>query len=132
MRLLLALACGLLLAAPAFAGQVPIHLTLQGGGLSLRAAGTGPTRHLTLTDARGNGHGWRLVGSSRAALKVTSVTVRCVATCTLPRTLTSYPVTLAGGSQTVLEALPETGMGQMRVDLDLSGLGAVAFALRDR
>src|SRR2546421_11815823 len=100
-RLLSICLLALVFAAPAAAGDAHVKLGFAGGGLSLTTGGTDAAGRIPLTvrDARGTGAGWELRVHGTAT--VASVLIRCSAgsTCTLPRSVVSYPV--AAGAKTV-------------------------------
>jgi len=105
-------ALALLIAAPAFGGDVAVTLGLKTGSLTLRApqlsaaAGKATEIPLTVADGRGSGAGWTLDLSSKN-VAITSITARCApgSTCTLPRS------TGTASGTAILRAAPDSGMG---------------------
>jgi hypothetical protein len=70
---------------------------------------------VTVADGRGSGAGWTLKLTSGAPVAITGITARCAAgsTCTLPQLV---------GSDGVLRALPDTGMGVMQLVVTVAPL----------
>jgi hypothetical protein len=125
---LLCSALALLLAAPAFGGNVAVTLGLKTGGLTLQApeafAAAGKTIQIPITvaDGRGSGAGWTLQLTSPRSVAVTSITARCAAgsTCTLPRSIGA-----ASGSA-ILHVAPDSGMGVMELVVTVAPLAQSA------
>lgn len=126
-------ALALLIAAPAFGGNVAVTLGLKSGSLTLRApqlsaaAGKAVLVPLTVADGRGSGAGWTLQLSSKD-VAVTSITARCApgSTCTLPRSIGT-----ASGT-TILHVAPDSGMGVIDLVVTVApldqGAGAVPLS----
>jgi hypothetical protein len=121
----------LLIAAPAFGGNVTVTLGLKTGGLTLQApqasatAGKAIQVPITVADARGSGAGWTLQLSSAKNVAITSITARCAAgsTCTLPRS-----VGTPDGSA-ILHVAPDSGMGVMELVVTVAPLAQSAGAV---
>jgi hypothetical protein len=128
--LVLAAALAALVAsAPALAGDVTVKLGFSSGGLSLAADKGGA---LKLVDARGTGAGWQLRLTTRQAVTVTQISVRCAAgsTCTLPRTVTSYPLVVSPGTPTtILSAAGRSGMGALQIVVRTDGGSSLSFSV---
>jgi hypothetical protein len=126
--LLLSILAALVMTAPAFAGTIVVTVGLNQGGLSLQAptataTATAPVQiPVTVTDARGTGAGWTLKLTSATPVTVTSITARCASgsTCTLPKSSAS------ADGQTLLQVLPNTGMGVIQLTVTIAPLGANA------
>jgi hypothetical protein len=125
------------------ARALDIHVTanIHPGHLTLTAATdvTSPAERMhglhrvliTVTDARGHGHGWQLSVRANSAANeestVVGIDARCGrrSTCTLPRDLPSLPATLMTGRRTpVLEAQKGTGIGRIDVTLTIASTTA--------
>jgi hypothetical protein len=127
---LLGSALALLIAAPAFGGNVVVTLGLKGGSLTLRApqlsaaAGKATQVPITVADGRGSGAGWTLQLSSKNVV-ITSITAHCApgSTCTLPRSTGS-----ASGAA-ILHVAPGSGMGVMNLVVTVAPLGQDAGAV---
>jgi hypothetical protein len=116
-------ALALLIAAPAFGGNVAVTLGLKTGSLTLRGPQLSATAGkvqvpITVTDGRGSGAGWTLQLSSED-VAVTSITARCApgSTCTLPRS-----VGTASGTA-ILHVAPDSGMGVIDLVVTVAPLG---------
>jgi len=127
-RTLIGLAIALLVAGPAAAGTIDVHLMFAPGKLSLAAPHTGGRTgriQVTVADARGNGAGWTLRASH--GVTVRSITARCAAnsTCTLPR------AAKAPNGAVVLAAARGTGMGivELVVTLEPTATTGVTFTV---
>jgi hypothetical protein len=123
-------ALALLIAAPAFGGNVTVTLGLKSGSLTLRApqlsaaAGKAVQVPITVADGRGSGAGWTLQLSSKS-VEITSITARCAlgSTCTLPRSAGS-----ASGTA-ILHVAPDSGMGVIDLVVTVAPLGQNADAV---
>jgi hypothetical protein len=123
-------ALALLIAAPAFGGNVAVTLGLQSGSLTLRAPQLSATAEktvqvpITVADGRGSGAGWTLQLNSKD-VAVTSITARCAlgSTCTLPRS-----VGTASGTA-ILHVAPDSGMGVIDLVVTVAPLGQSAGAV---
>ncbi len=121
----------LLLAAPAFGGDVAVTLGLKTGSLTLRApsasaaAGKAIQVPLTVADGRGSGAGWTLQLNAQKSVSIMSITARCAAdsTCTLPRAIGT-----ANGSA-ILHVAPDSGMGVIDLVVTVAPLGQSAGAV---
>lgn len=132
-RTLIGLLVGLVLAAPASAGQIVVKLGLAPGKLSVAsthpalAAGATAAVTVKVADGRGNGKGWTLRFAKATGLSVTSITARCASnsTCTLPAAVA------APSGWTVLRAAHDTGMGiiDLVVTVRASQAARVGFAV---
>src|SRR4051812_3883602 len=116
----------LVLAAPAAAGRIRVHLTFVPGKLTMTSARgvKGTVIAVVVADGRGSGAGWRLAYSSASRPAVASITATCApgSTCTLPKAAG------APGGGTVLRALKGTGMGIIRLTVTLRSPGrSVSF-----
>jgi hypothetical protein len=124
-------ALALLVAAPAFAGNVTVTLGLKTGSLTLQApqlsaaAGKPIQVPITVADGRGNGAGWTLQLSSAKNVAITSITARCApgSTCTLPRSIG------AASGTAILHVAPDSGMGVMDLVVTVAPLGQSAGAV---
>jgi hypothetical protein len=125
---LLGSALALVVATPAFAGNVAVTLGLKSGGLTLQApqlsasAGKSIQVPIVVADGRGSGAGWTLQLSSAKNVAITSITARCAAgsTCTLPRAIGSPNGTA------ILHVAPDSGMGVMDLVVTVAPLGQSA------
>jgi hypothetical protein len=123
-------ALALLIAAPAFGGNVVVTLALRSGSLTLRApqlsaaAGRATQVPITVADGRGSGAGWTLQLSSKN-VAISSITAHCApgSTCTLPRS-TGTPSGAA-----ILHVAPGSGMGVMNLVVTVAPLGQNADAV---
>jgi hypothetical protein len=129
--LLVALLAAAVVSASAVAGNggtLPITLSLQSGGLTVKAAAVTVSSAtqvpITVTDARGNGNGWTL--SASKPVQVSGITARCAtgSTCTLP-TVSTTP-----SGRIVLHADAASGMGVIKLTVTLSAADPVRVSFR--
>ena len=128
-RLLLSAIAALALTSTAFAaGQLPITLAVHSGTLTVGTAtvpidGTVQVP-VTVTDSRGNGHGWALTASE--PVQVVRVSARCAtnSTCTLPRE------TITPTGRLILRSEPDSGMGIIKLTVTLRARSPINISFR--